>query len=198
MKKFSIKPPRRKIRFKYKAPIENEYINLIKNIIVSRPHQVFVSDFTYLKFQNKNIYLATVQDKFTREIVSAELSFHHDSNLILKTLQTAFKKDIPEFFHSDRGSEFTSEEVVNYLKKNNIKISLSAKASPWENATQESFYDKFKSENGDLNRFETFGEYIEEIYYYMHYYNNYRIHTALKMPPSKFLQNYLQNKSMNL
>jgi transposase InsO family protein len=197
MKKFSLKPPRRKRRFKYKTSNDqSQYTNLIKDIAVSRPYQVFVSDFTYLKFQNKNIYLATIQDKFTREIISAELSFNHDSNLILKTLQNAFKKNIPEYFHSDRGSEYTSEEVTNYLKTNNIKISLSAKASPWENANQESFYDKFKSENGDLNRFETLGEYIEEIYRYMYYYNNSRIHTALRMPPTKFLQNYF--KSVNL
>lgn len=195
MKKFGIKPPRRKIRFKYKTPIEDKYTNLIKDIVVSRPYQIFVSDFTYLKYKNKNVYLATVQDKFTREIMAAELSFHHDSNLIMKTLQTAFKKNIPEYFHSDRGSEFISEEVTNYLKKNNIKISRSTKASPWENGHQESFYDKFKSENGDINRFEKFGEYIEEIYSYMNYYNNHRIHTALKMPPIKFRQNYFKNKN---
>lgn len=72
-------------------------------------------------------------------------------------------------------------EIIN--KSNNIKFSLSDKGSPWQNGYKESFFSRFKDENGDLNRFETLGELVEEIYSYISYYNRYRIHNSLKISP---------------
>jgi putative transposase len=63
---------------------------------------------------------------------------------------------------------------------------MSKKSSPWENGSQESFYGKFKFELWNLNRFSTFGEVIETIHKYFYYYNNFRIHTRLKMTPKEF------------
>ena len=62
-----------------------------------------------------------------------------------------------------------------------IKVSMSAKASPWENAYQESFYDNFKTDLGlEFKRFETIGEFVEAIHQTINYDNNERIHTKLK------------------
>ena len=97
----------------------------------------------------------------------------------------------PEIFHSDQGSEYMAGACTGYLESLNTKISVSDKGSPWQNPYQESFFDKFKLEVGDLQRFETQAELVEEIYSYIHYYNNYRIHTMLKTPPQKFSENYL-------
>jgi len=80
--------------------------------------------------------------------------------------------------------------VIDYLEELGVKISVSDKASPWQNGSQESFFGRFKVEMGDLNRFGTLGEFIEEIYAYIRYYNNLRIHTALKMPPTVFKQQF--------
>jgi putative transposase len=87
--------------------------------------------------------------------------------------------------------------VTHYLELQGIKISVSKKASPWENGYQESFFGRFKEEFGDFNRFETDGELIEEIYHRVHYYNNDRIHTAIKMPPvvyAKLISDNLSHK----
>ena len=195
MAKFGLKPPRRvaKKLWLTKSTTNHHFTNLIRNIIPARPTQVFVSDLTYLKFQGKNIYLATVEDIFTREIIAAKLSDRHDSSLTLSTISEAIrsKETTPEFFHSDQGSEFMAEIVTKFLEKNMIKISVSDKASPWQNGYKESFFGRFKEENGDLNRFETLGELIEEIYCYVFYYNNLRIHTSLKMPPVLFKRKFL-------
>ncbi len=196
MKKFNIKPPRRKIKkWLYKPANNHKYTNLIKNITSTQPYQIFVSDFTYLKYHGQNAYLATIEDIFTREIISAEISMKHDTNLIIKTIQQALQHSVPQIFHSDQGSEFMSQSVTTYLKNHNIKVSVSDKGSPWQNGYQESFYGRFKTENGDINRFETLGELVEEIYSYIHYYNNFRIHTSLKMPPIKFKTKFLLSQN---
>lgn len=201
MHKFGIKPPRRKIKHNYltKSVSNHSYTNLIKTALpASFPSQILVTDLTYLKYQNSFIYLATVEDVFTKEVMGAEMSDKHDSHLALKTIENAVSKNIhihnktPEYFHSDQGSEFMAQIVRNFLEQNNIKISVSDKGSPWQNGYKESFFDKLKTEIGDINRFETLGEVIEEIYSYIYYYNNLRIHTAIKMAPTIFRQNYLR------
>lgn len=72
------------------------------------------------------------------------------------------------------------------------QISASDKAPPWQNGYQESFFGRFKGEFGDINRFETPGELIEELYHNINYYNNKRIHTALKMPPAVYAKQFLK------
>lgn len=200
MKKYGIKPPRRKGKKIWLTQSVNNchYTNLIKEMVISKPDEVFVSDLTCLKFQGKNIYLATVEDIFTREIIAAELSDCHDSMLALKTIKQAINKiHHPAIFHSDQGSEFMAETVISYLTNHGVKISVSDKASPWQNGYKESFFGKLKEENGDLSRFETLGELVEEIYSYIFYYNNFRIHTRLKMSPVQFKKKFQDGESLS-
>lgn len=88
-----------------------------------------------------------------------------------------------------------SKAVTNYLEQGGVQVSVSDKASPWQNGYKESFFGRFKEEFGDINRFETDGELIEEIYSKINYYNNYRIHTSLKMPPAVYAKQYSHNLS---
>ena len=109
---------------------------------------------------------------------------------LLHSIQnTNFK--IPSVIHSDQGSEYCSKEYIKVLNYLGIRISMSTKASPWENGYQESFYGNFKTDLGlEYERFETLGEFIEAIHQTIHYYNNERIHTSLKMPPSVYRKLY--------
>jgi len=93
----------------------------------------------------------------------------------------AFKnrKVLPQYFHSDQGSEYRC--IAPLLSQNNILVSMSPKASPFYNGSQESFFGRFKIEFGDPDRFDTSEELIEAIYLYLHYYNNLRIHSRIKM-----------------
>jgi putative transposase len=197
MNKFNLKPKKRR-----KTPSKPDDLgqrsinipNLIKGLAISKPHQVWATDFTYLwcPFLNKYIYLATIIDVFTRQIVGWHLALNHKTDLIVKALLNALSKySRPLIHHSDMGSEYRSQQYQNLLKSLNILISMSKKASPWQNGYQESFYSNFKLELDDLNNFSNLGEILELIAKQIHYYNNYRIHSALKCSPAVFAKKYM-------
>lgn len=200
MKKFDLKPYKRRIKKPKKLEDINKppaiYNNEIKNIYPSKPNIIWAADFTYIKFQGRFIYLATVMDLFTREIIGWNTSDKHDRFLILKALSMALSKTktAPIYHHSDQGTEYDSFDYINKLKENNIIISMSEKGHPWENAFQESFYSQFKVDLGRADQFETLGELIEAIYLQIDYYNSRRIHTSLKTSPIKFRNQYILNQ----
>jgi transposase InsO family protein len=167
MKLFGIKTKKLKKRPKVrkgKFPV-NSAKNLILDLTINKPNQVWVSDFTYLPYKNKFLYLATILDAFTREIIAWNISSRHNKELIIHALLLAFDKRInmPEIFHSDQGSEYRSYDIADILRSKNIKASMSKIGSPWENGKQESFYQKFKFEIDDLNSYPDQGELIEAI-----------------------------------
>lgn len=195
MKKFELKPYRRKaskmIKRKDVGKPDTGYPNLIKQICPIQPGVIWVTDFTYIQYQQKFIYVATIIDLFTREVVGVNVSRYHNRFLVLGALNDALQQyQSPEIIHSDQGSEYDSIDFVTLVKTAGTKISMSAKGSPWQNGHQESFFSHFKQEAGDLTRFETIGELIEYIYQQIYYYNNKRIHSVLKMTPSAFRQRH--------
>lgn len=199
MKKFNLKPYRRRTRIPRKKADEGKPVTKWSNEIINfcpiRPNIVWASDFTYIKFEGRFIYLATIIDIYTREIIGWNISVNHDSKLVLGAIIHAIKltHTIPIYLHSDQGSEYDSKDWENYVLGKNIIISMSHKNSPWENAFQESFYSQFKVDLGYVNRFETIEELIEAIYQTIYYYNNQRIHTSLKMTLYEFKKQY-QNR----
>jgi transposase InsO family protein len=200
MKLFGIKTKKfkRKPRFKKNKFAINSSKNLILGLLINKPDQVWVSDFTYLSYRQRFLYLATILDAFTREIIAWNISSRHNKELITAALFDAMNKrnSSPQIFHSDQGSEYRSYDLIDILKSKNIKSSMSKKASPWENGKQESFYQKFKFELDDFNDYPDQGELIEAIALQIHYYNHKRIHSALKMPPVVFYQRF--NTAKNL
>lgn len=196
MKKFSIKPYRRRPKKPRKKEDEGKEKVVFKNEIINlcpiRPNVVWASDFTYIKFQGRFIYLATIIDVYTREIVGWNISARHDTQLVLGAIKHAIKRTgtAPIYLHSDQGSEYDSKEYEDFILNKGIIISMSRKSSPWENAFQESFYSQFKVDLGVVSRFETVEELIEEIYQTIYYYNNSRMHTSLKTNPVAFKKAY--------
>jgi len=188
MNKFGIKPPRRKAKKHWCTVSTNNhnYTNLIKDLEINQPHQVWSSDLSYIKFQGRFWYLATIEDLVTRQVIAAQVGKHHNAQLVLTTIKQALKLNTPEFFHSDQGTEFMAKQCTDYLEKWGVKISVSDKGSPWQNGCQESFFGRFKEEFGDFNRFNHIGELIEEIYHQIYYYNFKRRHTAFKVSPVQF------------
>ena len=90
--------------------------------------------------------------------------------------------------------EYSSKGYTNLAKSLGIQISMSKKSSPWENGYQESFFNNFKTDLGlEFERFPGIGELIEAVHQTINYYNKERIHTTLKMPPTKFRQLYERN-----
>ncbi len=201
MHKFKLKPPRlwyqKKFLTKANLNMKNQFTNLLKDLDLRKYSlgQIWSSDLTYLKFEGKFMYLVVIKDIAGKDIVAFNIGDQHNSDLVLKTLKEAVlkAKTLPLVFHSDRGKEYLSKACIKFLKDLGIKISVSDPGSPWQNGWSESFFSIFKTESGDLNRFESLGELVEYIYGYLNYYNNDRIQLELKMPPIQFKQKVLDN-----
>lgn len=161
-------------------------------IVITIPDHAWVQDFTYLFFADCWWYVATVMDIFTREILGFAFSKHHNKHLILDALTEALNTGRkPKILHSDQGSEYQAYNYADLVRSNNILLSYSKKASPWQNGFQESFYSNFKLDLGFTSQFETLGQLIEAIYQTIYIYNHRRIHTSLKTSPKQFYQQYL-------
>ena len=190
MRKFGIKPYRRRGRkWRTKTKITVSYQNLLLTTIPSCQHHVWAADFTEFYHRNTKLYAATVIDLFTREIVGVAVSLRKGTQLTLQALYAALLHNPhPAIFHSDNGKEYEARAYVGTLTNFGIIISRAHPGCPWENGYQESFYDKFKVDLGDPNRFRSFGALVAEIYRTIWEYNNTRIHSALKMPPKVFIE----------
>jgi putative transposase len=185
---FGIKAYRRRGRkWKKTKNIKAIYPNLLLTEYPSYENHIWVSDFTHIPFQGKTLYVATVEDLFTRKIVGISVYTTHAVQLVLSAFMNAISTNArPAIFHSDNGSEYNADTFIEALQTIGTFISRSAPGCPWENGYQESFYDKFKVDLGDPARFKTLGELVYAIYRTIWQYNNTRIHSVLRMPPMQF------------
>ena len=185
---FGIKAYRRRgRRFKKTKNIKVIYPNLLLTNQPQYENHIWVTDFTYIYWKDKTIYVATVIDLFTRKVVGLAVYTTHATQLVILALMSALHNNPRlQIFHSDNGSEYNSEIFIGALQTVGALISRSAPGCPWENGYQESFYDKFKIDLGDPNRFSSLGELVYEIYHNVYIYNNTRIHGVLKMSPVQF------------
>ena len=155
---------------------------------------VWITDFIYLKWRNCWVYVCTVIDLFSREVVGISIKTNHSALLVAEALLNALAANpAPVITHSDQGSEYKSKLFRSILKDYKILQSMSKKGSPWQNGYQESFFGNWKVDIGDINQFETLGELTAELYRSIYYYNNLRIHTSLGMAPKKFARQYETN-----
>lgn len=193
MKKFGLKPRRgRKKPGKSRNKGQFEASpNLLTSLYPLYRNHIWITDFTYIRWYGRFIYLATVIDLYSREVVGISIKTNHSALLVSEALLNALAANpTPMIIHSDQGSEYKSKLFRAILKDFSILQSMSKKGSPWQNGYQESFYGNFKVDIGDVNRFASLGELTAEIYKSIYYYNNERIHTSLGMPPKKFAQKY--------
>lgn len=196
MNKFGIKPSRKHRKPFKKACIDNyEAPNLLVALNPLYENYVWVTDFTYLKWRGRWVYVCTVIDLFTRVVVGVSVKTNHSSLLVSEALLNALSNnEIPTIIHSDQGSEYKSKLFRSILSEYKILQSMSRKGSPWQNGYQESFFSNWKIDIGDVNRFSSLGELTAELYRSIYYYNNLRIHTALKMSPMKFKEKFASKK----
>lgn len=178
MRIFGIKAYRRRGRKPRRSAVSHhEYPNLLRERMPEGPNDAWVSDFTYVPFKGTFIYMATVMDYVTREVIGIAVALRHDTSLVLSALFSAIHhRPRSRIFHSDNGREYGSNAFTGALEELGIAISRSKKASPWENGLQESFYSQFKVDLGDPNRFKTLGELVYEIHRTVWVYNHTRIH----------------------
>lgn len=199
MRLYSIRPkimPKNRYRGKQAESVVGEIPNRMKMVCPIQPNAVWAGDFTHLWFKGRTIYLATIIDCCTREIIAWQMGLHHTAGLVIDVLEEAKRKRAatPQLFHSDQGSEYTSGRCLSWLIRERITASWSPKGKPWNNGMQESFFRTFKLEFGRTSQFTSLEALTEAIGRYMHYYNAKRIHRRLKMTPQAFFQKKSRRK----
>jgi len=115
------------------------------------PNKVWVSDITYIKTKQGWVYLCIIIDLFSRKIVGWECSNRINNELVLHTFLKAYWQRKPQkglMFHSDRGSQYTSNEFQKVLRNLEVTQSLSRKANCLDNAVAESCFHTIKQELG--------------------------------------------------
>jgi len=189
MRIFGIKPYRRRSRRYRKYKAKRTFQNFLLTVRPSYANHIWAADFTEMVHHGKKVYVATIIDLFTRQTMGVCVGTRKGAALTIQALANALlHHPRPTIFHSDNGREYEAKAFIALLEEWAVVISRSRPGCPWENGYQESFYDKFKVDFGDPNRFTTLGELVAEIYRTIWEYNNTRIHSALKMPPVAFAE----------
>jgi len=117
-----------------------KYVNKIKGLKISRPNQVWVSDITYIRMIKGHCYLALITDAYSRKIVGYDVSDSLELAGCLRAFKRAQRHARPAaglIHHSDRGSQYCSNEYVQLLKKHNVNISMTEQNHCYENAMAE-------------------------------------------------------------
>lgn len=156
------------------------YPNLVKEVEVVRPEQVWVCDITYVRLGNGFVYLAVIMDVFTRAIRGWSLSRDLDTNLTLAALRGALTLCIPEIHHSDQGVQYAAHEYVALLNQYQVQISMAAQGKPEENGYAERLMRTIKEEEVDLSDYHDFADAYRQIGRFVReVYMTKRIHSAL-------------------
>lgn len=176
------------------------YPNLTGTMTVNDINQMWVADITYIRLQTEFVYLAVVIDAFSRRVIGWALERTMEDDLTLAALRMALELRRPSpglIHHSDRGSQYASVDYTDLLKAHGCQISMSHKASPWENGICESWMNTLKSEEvyrqdyRDLTEARTsIARFIEVVY------NQRRLHSRLGYrPPVEFEQALLTSSA---
>ncbi|HEY4695989.1 MAG TPA: IS3 family transposase [Candidatus Hydromicrobium sp.] len=195
------------IRRKYRVTTNSKhslikYPNLIKDLTPSRPDELWHSDITYIRLESSFAYLAAIIDGFSRKVVGYALGGTLSAMLTIAALSDAIgSRDTGSLVHhSDQGYQYCSREYVKILKEADIKISMSGKANPYDNAKMESFFRTLKVEEVYMNEYRTFEDALNSIPYFIEeVYNRKRLHSSLGyMPPEEFEHKFNKNKTHQL
>jgi putative transposase len=147
------------------------------------PNEAWVTDSTYIPTREGWLYLAVVEDLYSRRVVGWSMADHMESRLVVDALEMAVQRRLPGeglLAHSDRGSQYASEHYQGLLGKHGIACSMSRRADCWDNAPMESFFASLKKELVHGADFATRAEARAAIFEYIEaFYNLKRRHSSL-------------------
>ncbi len=177
-----------KTKRKFKVTTDSKHNNPISPNLLQRqfdvknPDKYWVGDITYIPTKEGWLYLATVIDLYSRQVIGWSMADHMKAKLVNDALTMAIWKRKPAkglIWHSDRGSQYASESHRNILKDHGIIQSMSKKGDCWDNAVAESFFHTLKTELTNHYQFNNHKEARNTIFEYIEvFYNRIRIHSA--------------------
>jgi len=180
-----IKPKRRYTQTTNSKHWLKKYPNLIKNLSVSAPEQVWVSDITYIKTDEGNCYLNLVTDAYSRRIMGYSIADTMEAGVMKKAYEMAIRQrcypDRELIHHSDRGIQYCSGDYIRLSKQTNTLISMTENGDPYENALAERMNRTLKDEFGLGRRLPSKRQAYRLADEAVYLYNNLRPHLSLKM-----------------
>lgn len=165
-----------------------------KTVFVPNSNEVWSGDITYIRMQGGFMYMAAIIDWHSRAILSYKLSNSMDTLLVTDVLQDALSKyPAPCIFNSDQGSQYTSRDHTEILRKNNIQISMNGKGRSIDNIVIERFFKTLKYNCIFINDFIGIKDLRDSIGNYITKYNFHRFHSSIGyQKPMNVYLNYLQ------
>ncbi len=173
---------------------------LLRDMKITRANQVWMVDITYLRMPKGFMYLVALIDVRSRYVVGWSLSNTLETTNCIEALKLGLIITTPEIINSDQGSQFTSDEWVDYLREAKIKISMTGKGRCLDNIYIERFWRSFKQEEFYLNEYESVKELRKATNAYIEFYNHKRWHQSLdyKTPAEVYFSSAVKKAPMDM
>ena len=157
---------------------------------VTKPNEVWVSDVTYFRWKERNIYICAIIDLYARKVVGYKIGIKNSTQLVKSTLKLAFEARQPSkglIFHTDRGGNYRSKAFSEYTLSLGVKQSFSRAYVPYDNSVMESFFSSLKRAELYRTKYRSEKELRTAIDNYMVFYNEKRPHAKIgyKTPERK-------------
>lgn len=166
---------------RHRRPVAENVLN--RDFEAQEANQVWLADITYIWTREGWLYLAAVEDLYSRKVVGWSMSTVLTRRLVTAALEMAIQRRFPGeglMHHSDRGSQYASDDYQRLLSKHGITCSMSRKGDCYDNAPMESFFATLKKELIHHEDYETREEARQSIFEYIEvFYNQVRRHSAL-------------------
>ena len=176
------------------APEHAVYPYLLRDKVISRVNQVWAADITYIPMARGFVYLVAIIDWYSRRVLAWRLSNTMETAFCVEALQDALTRfGTPEFFNTDQGSQFTSEDFTGVLLGRGIKISMDGKGRYLDNIFVERLWRSLKYEEVYLYAYDTVKDARAGIAAYFGFFNDERPHDALGyQTPASFYDGLLR------
>jgi putative transposase len=179
------------------------YPNLARDMVLTATDQLWRADITYIRLRDEFVFMAVILDAYSRRVIGWALDRTMEDELTLAALRMALSRRVVEaglVHHSDRGSQYASNDYTDLLTAHGIQISMSRKGNPWDNAACESFMKTLKYEEVLRNEYRDLAEARASIREFLEkVYNQKRLHSALGyLPPAEFERNHKEAASRHL
>lgn len=146
---------------------------------VSKPNEVWVSDITYFRWNEKNFYICAIIDLYARMIVGYKIGLKNSTQLIKSAFKAAYELRLPKeglILHTDRGSNYRSKSFGSYVESLGVTQSFSRAHMPYDNSVMESFFSSLNREELYRTKYRSEKELRTAIDNYMLFYNEKRPH----------------------
>lgn len=180
MARMGVEPLYRRPRTTRKHPGHEVYLYLLRGLAIERANHVWAMDITYIPMARGFVYLAAVVDWASRRVLAHRVSISMDTEFCREALEEALTRyGQPEIFNTDQGSQFTSAEFLDILKKRGVRISMDGKGAWRDNVFVERLWRSVKYEEVYLRAYDSVSEARAGLARYFEFYNGRRPHSTL-------------------